>query len=226
MENLNETIMDKLVIYGTGRHAELTAYYIHYHQLYETVAFTVNKEFIKEKEFNGLPVVPYEELEEYYPPESFRIFIAIGPQYVNKSRKQLYLDAKGRGYKFGNVICGDVEIRPGIEIGENVYIESHSGIAPFVKIGNNVTIIASKIGHHCVIEDHAFISASILAGNVRVKEAVFIGLNSSIGPNITLGESTVIGLGCVIRKDTEPKSVYVNSGTQKLRIDSSKVSLL
>lgn len=217
--------MDKIIIYGIGNHAELVAFYFRYYNLYETVAFTVDRKYLNQDTFFDLPVIPYDEVIKKYPPSEYKIFIAVGPHYVNRLREELYLDAKKKGYRFGNCLPPTPFDNYNLKTGENVFIGPSCGIAPFVTIGNNAIIIDSKIGHHCTIEDHAFISSATLAGKIHVQKNVFIGLGSVIGPNITLGEETVIGLGCVIRKSTPSKSVYSNSGTQKLKIDSSKIKL-
>jgi len=39
--------MEKILIYGTGRHAEVTAHLMRKYKLHQVVAFTVKKEFFK-----------------------------------------------------------------------------------------------------------------------------------------------------------------------------------
>lgn len=218
--------MDKVVIYGTGHHAELVAQEMKRYKLYDVVAFTVKKEYFNKTELNGLAVVPYEGLNENFPPEDFKLFIAIGAQYVNRARENIFKEAKKLGYTLANYINPGSLLPENLIVGENVYIDISCGISEFVEIGDNVTIITSKIGHHCKIGDNSFISGSILAGNVKVEKNVFIGLGSSIGPNITLGHHTVIGVGCAITKNTDPASVYLNKSTEKQSFNSSKLKLL
>ncbi|WP_310993556.1 hypothetical protein [Aequorivita marina] len=218
--------MEKVVIYGTGHHAEVIAYEMKAYNLHDVVAFTVKEEYLDKTELNGLPVVPYEELKEVYPPDQFKMFIAIGPQHVNRSRENMFNDAKKRGYSLVNCICPTPYKSEDLIVGENVYLDYASQISRFVEIGNNVIIIASQIGHHCKINDNAFVSGSIMAGNINLEKNVFIGLGSTIGPNITLGKHTVVGLGCVISKNTAPASVYSNQSTRKQTFDSSRLKLL
>lgn len=228
MRLINQSInqMDKVIIYGTGRHAELVAWEMKKYHLNEVVAFTVKEEHLTKEEVNGLPVVPYEKITEIYSSDTYKMFIAVGPQLVNRAREELYLDAKAKGYSFANCVCPSPNFPEDIVIGENVYIDAFSWFSGFIEIGNNVTIIASMIGHHCKIGDNCFISASTLAGNVTLEKNVFVGLSSTLGPNITLGEYTVLGMGCTVSKNTEPASVYLNQATQKQRFDSSKIKLL
>jgi sugar O-acyltransferase (sialic acid O-acetyltransferase NeuD family) len=218
--------MDKVIIYGTGRHAELTAHEMKRNNLHEVVAFTVRNKYLNKSELNGYPVVSYEDITRTYPPDEFKMFIAVGPQQVNRAREEVFQDAKEKGYHLVNCIWPIPDFPEDLIIGENVYIGQECAISNFVEIGDNVTLITSKIGHHCKIKANSFISASILAGNVQVEKNVFIGLGSVIGPNITLGEYTVVGMGCTISKSTDPASVYLNKATEKQSFDSSRVKLL
>lgn len=218
--------MDKVVIYGTGRHAELVAHEMKRNKLHEVIAFTVKKEYLNKSELNGYPVIPYEDLMRTYPPDKYKLFIAVGAQQVNRARTEVFNDAKTKGYHFVNCIWPIPNFPEDLIIGENVYVGQESAISNFVEIGDNVTIIASRIGHHCKIQNNSFISGSILAGNVQVEKNVFIGLGSIIGPNITIGEYTVVGIGCAISKSTEPTSVYLNESTKKQSFDSSRLKLL
>lgn len=218
--------MDKVIIYGTGRHAELTAFYMKQSGLHEVVAFTVKREFLQQPTLGDLPVVAYEDLMDKYPSNKFKMFIAIGAQYVNRIREELFIDAKRNGYSFVNCICNPPHQLSNYSVGENVFIGPSVLISAFVTIGNNVIIIDSHIGHHCQIEDHSFISGSILGGNIQVGKNVFIGLGSTIGPNIKLGEHTVVGMGCLVVKDTSARSVYMHKGTEKQSYQSNRLKLL
>ena len=60
--------MAKVVVFGTELVAELAHYYLTNDSEHEIVAFTVNKEYIKEDIFCGLPVVPFEDVTTLYPP--------------------------------------------------------------------------------------------------------------------------------------------------------------
>lgn len=217
--------MEKVIIYGTGRHAELVAHEMKRFNLHQVVAFTVEEKYINNSDLNGFPVVPYEEITNLYPPDKFKMFIAVGPQYVNRVREDFFQNAKNKGYSLANCISPSANFPEDLIVGENVYIDAFTSFSSFIEIGDNTTIIGSKIGHHCKIGDNCFISAAILAGNVNLEKNVFIGLGSIIGPNIKLGKHTVIGMGCTISKNTPQASVYLSQATHKQTFDSSRLKL-
>jgi sugar O-acyltransferase (sialic acid O-acetyltransferase NeuD family) len=63
-----------------------------------------------------------------------------------------------------------------------------------VEIGNFVTILPSNLGHDCKVHDFCTVSGFCsINGFVTLKKGVFIGSNSSINPNLTMDELSVLG---------------------------------
>ena len=57
--------------------AEIAHYYFSLNSDYEIVAFTVDKEFINQDTFCGIPVLPFEDIAIKYPPRDYNLFIAL-----------------------------------------------------------------------------------------------------------------------------------------------------
>ena len=55
-----------------------------------------------------------------------------------------------------------------------------------------------------------------LFGKLVVENDVYIGVNCTIMPNVTIGEGSVIGGGSFVNKDTEPWGIYVGSPAKKI----------
>jgi hypothetical protein len=56
--------MARVVIFGNSDWADLAYVYLTYDSPHEVVAFTVNREYLRGKEHQGLPVVPFEDLTQ------------------------------------------------------------------------------------------------------------------------------------------------------------------
>ena len=56
--------MKKLVIFGVGEIGKLSYYYFTHDSNYKVVAFTVDKQFIKQEKFCDLPLIEFEKVEE------------------------------------------------------------------------------------------------------------------------------------------------------------------
>jgi len=152
--------MEKVVIFGTSIMAEVVYYYLAKDSAYEVVAFTADRDFIKEKEFFNLPVVPFEDVESIYPPDRFKMFIAVGYQKINKVRAKKYEEAKEKGYTLISYVSPKAMVWDNVEIGDNCFIFESNVIQPCVKIGNDVIIWSGNhIGHHGSIGDHVYIAS-------------------------------------------------------------------
>ncbi len=61
-------------------------------------------------------------------------------------------------------------------------------------------------------EDHT----NTLFGKLVIESDVYIGVNSTIMPNVIIAEGSVIGGGSFVNKSTEPWSIYVGSPAKKI----------
>ncbi len=216
--------MAKVVIFGVGQIAEIAHFYLTHDSEHEVVAFTVDREFLKEAQFAGLPVVPFEEVRALYPPEQYKMLVPISYRKVNQLRAEKYQQAKQKGYAFITYISSKA-VYYGTPVGENCFIFESNVIQPFTKIGDNCILWSGNhIGHHSVIENHCFIASHVvISGKVVVGEYTFIGVNATVADNLTIGASNVIGANAVIMKSTEPKAVFPVAQTEQSAVPSDKL---
>lgn len=201
----------KLVVFGTGDIARLAHVYFTTDSTYEVVAFTVDRAYCDDKRFRDLPLVPFDEIDGTYPPQSHAMFIAVSYAQMNKLRAQKYREAKGMGYVLASYVSSKCTFLSEHSVGDNCFILEDNTIQPFVKIGSNVTLWSGNhIGHDATIEDHCFLASQIVvSGRVRIGESCFIGVNATLRNSITVAPRTLIGAGAVIMKDTEEGGVYL-----------------
>lgn len=216
------TNLSKVVIFGTLENSELAHYYLKMDSDYEVVAFTVNKEYnilkvFQPKEFDiEYPVVDFESIKEYYPPNEYLLFVPISGSKMNLNRKKIYEDGKKNGYKFATYVSSKC-IKFNNKIGENCFILENNTLQPYTDIGNNVIIWSGNhIGHHGKIDDHVFLTSHVvISGHCHIKERAWIGVNSSIRDGITIGEGSLIAMGSLITKSVEDNSFYMGVPAKK-----------
>ena len=201
---------NKIIIFGTGEFAQEIFQYIEKFSKLKVVAFTIHKEFIKEKKLYEKPIIPFEEIENNYSPNEVSMIICIGFSKMNKKRERVFLEVKKKNYKLENFIHPSNYIWDELEIGENCIILENNVIRPHVKIGNNVIIENNNvISHHCIIKDNCYItSQAIVAGHVTIESNCFLGINCTIRNRIKIEKESLIGAGAVILKNTKEKEVY------------------
>lgn len=219
--------MAKLIIFGTGDIAQIANYYFEVDSEHEVVAFTVDKAFINSEDFEGKPVIPFEEISKVFPSDEYKMFIALSYSNLNKVREVKYLEAKERGYDLVTYISSKCSFMSQFKCGDNCFIFEDNTIQPFVRIGNNVTLWSGNhIGHHSTIYDHNFISSHVvISGHCKINSNSFIGVNATIGHQVEIGRENIIGAGSIITKSTLEGEVYVSAKSVKLVKHSSQIKL-
>jgi len=219
--------MSKVVIFGAGDIAKLAHYYFTHDSHHEVVAFTVDKEFRRDNIYLGLPLLDFDETIECYPPDEYKMFIALSYNKMNKARAEKYYKAKDLGYEVVSYVSSKCTLLTDNPIGENCFILEDNTIQPFVKIGNNVTLWSGNhIGHDSIIEDHCFITSHVvISGHVHVQQYSFIGVNATLRNSITIAPETLIGAGAVINKNTVEKGVYIPRRAELIRKKSNEIEL-
>jgi len=218
---------EKIIIFGTGDIAQIANYYFAKDGDCDVVAFTADSNFVKEDKFENKPLVPFENIITLYPPDQYKMFIALSYSGMNKFREKKYNEAKALGYKLVSYISSKCNYLSQYECGDNCFIFEDNTIQPYVKIGNNVTLWSGNhIGHHSEVRDHNFISSHVvISGHCTIESYCFLGVNSTLAHNVTLAKETLLGAGVVISKNTLEGGVYVPPRPTMLEKKSSEISL-
>jgi sugar O-acyltransferase (sialic acid O-acetyltransferase NeuD family) len=202
--------MKPVIIFGNQDSASTTHYYLSTDSAYQVVAFTVDQDRITNSAHDDLPVVPFERIQEEFPPDQVDFVFPAGfqlsnPYNTNVFRRARYQLIKDMGYQFVNYISSRAMVADNVIIGENVLIYEGAIVQPFVKIGNN-TIIRSgvNLGHHGEVGDHCFIAAEVTVGSrARIGSQTYIGLNTTILNSINIADGSFIGSSTLINRDTQ-----------------------
>jgi len=219
--------MAKVVIFGTGDLAIQAHYYFENDSPHEIVGFTVSDDQVKSEHFLGLPLVEFSTVEKSFDPAEFHIFVAMSGRRMNRDRAQFYWEAKQKGYGLVSYVSSKAILCDN-QVGENCFILENTNIQPFVTIGNNVTIwCASHIGHHTNISDHVFISSMVgLSGRCSISDNCYLSGKSGVDSNVALAEGTLVGLGSIVTRDTEPWGIYTGNPARKRKTSSKDFSFL
>ena len=219
--------MAKLIIFGAGDIARLAHYYFTRDSEHEVVAFTVDQKYRESDKFLDLPLIPFEEVSNTYPPGEYKMFVALSYAKMNKLREEKYRQAKSSGYELVSYVSSRCSFLTDNPVGDNCFILEDNTIQPFVKIGNNVTLWSGNhIGHDAVIEDHCFLASHIVvSGYVRIRNNCFIGVNATLRNSITIAPETLIGAGAVIMKDTVEKGVSLPQRAELFSKKSDEIEL-
>jgi len=214
--------MSKVVLFGAGKIADVAYFQLTNDSVHEVVAFSVDGEYVTQKEKQGLPVIAFDDVLNAYPPDDFKMLVAVGYQDLNHFRAKKYEEAKAKGYELISYVSSRASNFSNIEIGDNCMVLENTVLQPCTKMGNNVFFWnGNHLGHHARIEDHCYIAGQVVISGASVIEPYcFLGVNSTIGHEVTVGRESFIGAGALVTKNVAPKSVYIVPDTQKFRLDS------
>lgn len=193
----------KLVLIGDSAFAEVAYEYFTHDSPYEVVGFAVERAFRRREELFGLPVVPFEEMEERFAPQSHDFYAALVYTQGNALRRRLYEAAKAKGYRPASYVSSRAFVWRNVELGEHCFVFENNVVQPFVKLGSNVVLWSGNhIGHHSSIGDHCFVSSHVVvSGFVHVGHSCFLGVNSTFANNLEIGSNCVIGAGALVLGD-------------------------
>lgn len=206
-----------VVIFGNQLSASLAWYCLTHDSTMRVAGFTVDAARLSSHHFEGLPLITFESLETFFPPQDYRLLIPMGFVQVNGIRRSRYEQAKQRGYTLASYVSSRASIWPDLLIGDNVLIYEHAIIQPFARVGNNCIIRSgAHVSHHCQLGDHVFVSAEVaMASSCHVGDQAILGVGSVLRDGLQVAERSFVGAGAVLLKNTEADAVYVGNPARK-----------
>lgn len=219
--------MKQLVIFGTGSFALLSRYYFTNDSEYTVAGFTVDGQYQRETTFEGLPVVPFEEVERHYPPSEFDMFVAVGIRDINRFRARKVEEAEGKGYRLASYLSSRAVAPKGLVLAANTMVMETSVVHPHATIGRNAIIWpATGVTLHDRIGDHCWIVSVKIGESVTIGDYTFVGIGAVIAPFLTIGKRNLIGAGAVIVGDTQDSEVYRGAASKPSRVPSERAARL
>jgi sugar O-acyltransferase (sialic acid O-acetyltransferase NeuD family) len=200
----------KLVIVGNTAFAEIAHEYFSIDSDYVVAGFSVEREYLKDATLAGLPVVPFEELEDSFPPDAHDVYVAATYTQLNRLRTRLADAAKARGYGLASYVSSRSFVWRNVDVGEHCFVFEDNTMQPFVQLGRNVVLWSGNhIGHHSKIRDNTFVSSHVvISGFCDIGENCFLGVNATIANNVTLGRDVWLGPATNVVKDV-PDGTFV-----------------
>lgn len=214
--------MKSIVLFGTGKIAEVLLYFFRHDSDYDVVACTVDHSFLTGDKWQGLPMIAFEQVEQHYPPDKYAMFVALGYQELNAVRARKCTEAKAKGYTLVSFIHPQSGLPKDCEYGENCFIMNHVLIHPRVRLGHDVFVWSgAMIGHHSTVGDHCWLtSCANIAGIVTIGKNCFFAVNATVAHNVVIGDECFIGANALVTKCTEDRQVFLAENTKPFRLNS------
>lgn len=206
--------MARTIIFGAEDFAQLAFYYLRTDSSHEVVAFCLDSQYLNgRKSFEGLPIVPFEEVGELYPPDQNYFFAPMSPKKMNTIRESIFQKIKCKGYSFISYISSKAMTFDN-SIGENCFILEGNVIQPFVTLKDNIILWSGNhLGHHSTIDSHTmFASHVVLSGHCQVGKNCFLGVNATIRDGLEVKKGTLLAMSASLYRSTEEEwGVYTGN---------------
>lgn len=219
--------MADIVVFGAGQIADVARTYIDAHGPDRIVGFTVDAAFRRGDSFAGRPLVDWEHLERYFPPNQVKLLGPLSYRRLNEFRRNRHREGKERGYSFASFIhpaCHNYAEH----IGENTFILESNIIQPFVRIGDGVMMWSGNhIGHHCIVGDYCFFASQVgLGSGVQLGDECFLLGKAGVESGLRIGPRSFLGTAVIVRKHLEAGSVVLASASTIAEYSSSRLKRL
>lgn len=198
-----------IVIYGKGDFAKIVYHYLKQDSKYKVLGFCVDKEYLAEDVYLGLPVFDVEKISTQLDISNLCVFVAVGYSFM-EARQKMFDKAVYLGFSFTNIICEGAIVDTSVDIGDNNIFMPGVIIEPFTKIGsNNIFWSSALICHDVVIGSHNFFAAkSIIGGFSKVLNRNFLGFSVVVIDNIKVDNNVVIGASSLVLNNISIAGTY------------------
>ena len=199
----------KLVIFGVGILADLAQYYFEHDSRYEVVGFTVDKSYANGTTHKGLPLVPFEHVDEHFPPEQHSMFVAVGYASGNRTREEKCQAAQARDYHLVSYVSSQA-VNNSEYYGANCFILENVVLQAFVSLGDGVIVWpGTVVSHHSTIDSFCYLSPNVtISGICEIGRRVFVGAGAALRDGTSVAEDIVVGMGSVVTADLTDRGIY------------------
>lgn len=121
--------------------------------------------------------------------------------------------------RFLTIIHPTASVSKTAQIGRGVAIFQNVVVTANAKIGDHVVILPNSIVSHDVeIGNYTCITGGVcISGKVKIEESCYLGTNSALREEVTIGKRSLIGMGSVVIGDVEKGSVVVGNPARFIR---------
>lgn len=210
--------MKKMLIFGCSPYSQYIRYVMEHDANIITDAYCMSQSYIKENEFDGRPVYPFEQLRSIYGQENFQILISVGYRNMNQEREKIFHQCDELGYEIASFIHPSVMMEAE-SIGRGNIIMENSMLCAFTQIGDGNILTGAGLGHHSKMGNFNFTAKCSIAGCVEIGNNCFIGIGCVINDKVKIADFNLLGSGTAITKDTRPYSLIAAAKNRIVQTD-------
>ena len=138
-----------------------------------------------------------------FDPDQYEVLIAIG----DSADRRRMAERLPRGTRYFTFVHPTALLLEDVVVGEGSFIGAHCILTTNIRLGRHALLNrGNQVGHDAVAGDFlSLMPGSILSGNVRLGDDVYLGNNACVKEKVGVCSGTTIGMGAmVVAKISEP----------------------
>lgn len=189
--------MENLVIVGFGGHAKSIADSIERAGEYRIIGYTDFEEHRTDYKYLGTD----DNLQAIFDAGVKKAVVGVGYLGKGNIRNKLYQTLKMIGFDLPIIVDPCAIVSKTVTVGEGTFIGKNAIVNADAVVGKMAIInTMALVEHECVIEDYSHIAvAAVLCGQVKVREAAFVGANATVIQCMEISAHKIVPAGATIR---------------------------
>ena len=147
-----------------------------------------------------------------------QLLICVGPSAARRAIVRR-LDEAGIGDdRYGIFVARSARIGATSDVGPGSILLDSVVVTADARIGRHVVVMPnSTITHDVVLEDFSTLAAGVsLGGSVRIREAAYLGMNSSVRQGVTVGAGATVGMAAAVLSDVPEQQTWAGVPARRL----------
>ena len=197
--------MKPLWIFGGSSYAQLAIHYFNRDTDFEVQGIILDDGFEPIAALSEWPITRTSDIGALVEREVDAYFhVAITYAGINQLRKDKIAELSSLGMTPVSYISPQAYVDDTVAMGKHNFIFESNTVQPFVTLGSGIVLWSGNhIGHHSIVEDDVFISSHVVvSGHCRIGERSFLGVNSTLANNVSVGKANWILPNTFISTDT------------------------
>lgn len=207
-----------IIVFGLGTFASLITRYIKCFTNWDISCYTADDDFCAQSSFEERDVIPWTRLIRTHSPEKFDALLAIGYTNYGRVREKAFLQLKQQGFHVMNFIHPTASVFAD-SLGEGNIILEDAILGMDSIIGDaNLFWNGCNLSHECIVGSfNTFCPSSTFAGFSVISDHCVFGVNCTCINNLRISDSTFVGAGALLTRNTEINDCIVRHGDMPSR---------
>ncbi len=151
-----------------------------------------------------------------------RLLVCVGPSTVRREVVRRLAALGATDDRFATFVAGSAQVGSTSDVGAGSILLDGVVVTADARLGRHVVVMPScTVTHDDTLDDFATLAAGVaLGGHVHVREAAYLGMNSSIRQGLTIGEAATVGMGAAILRDVPDGQTWAGIPARQLGVQA------